>query len=71
MKWKSRNLRTVETEGREMLDVTCPYCGGEFMQVETENTLDLICLGCRVDSPEARRHARIEPPPLKETERSE
>lgn len=46
-----------------MITAKCPQCGGEFMQIETENTLDLICLGCRTDPPEARQHARIEPAP--------
>ena len=46
-----------------MIDVACPQCGGEFLQVETENTLDLICLSCATDPPEARKHRRIEPPP--------
>lgn len=50
-----------------MITMPCPKCGGEFMQVETENTLDLICLGCATDSPEARRNPRIEPPlPIEE-----
>lgn len=40
-----------------MISLPCPQCGGEFMQVETENSLDLICLACR---PAPVRHLTIE-----------
>lgn len=48
-----------------MITLPCPQCGGEFMQVETDHSLDLICLACASDRPEARRHARIEHEPLR------
>lgn len=42
-----------------MIDVRCP-CGGEFVQVETDNSLTLTCLACAGDTSEARKHLRLE-----------
>ena len=54
-----------------MISLPCPRCDGEFMQVETENTLDLICLGCRTDTSESRRHLRVEHDAIEEVDRQD